>query len=95
MVAARKAVESAEGFLRNVYANQALQDLRIEEIERAEDNSQWLVTLSFLQKLDVEDDSLNSLAKSAFGPSGLDRVYKLLRVTADGNVQSMRIGPLQ
>ena len=95
MVSAREAVNNAEGFLRNVYANQALHDLRIEEIERSEDDSHWLVTLSFLIRVDVKDDSLNSLAKSILGSSGLDRVYKLLRVTNDGDVQSMRIGPLQ
>ena len=94
MVSARKAVESAERFLRGIYANKELNRLRIEEIEKTEDNSQWLVTLSFLLQEDPENDSPLTGMSSILG-SGLDRVYKRLRVSTDGDVQSMRIGPLQ
>ncbi len=93
MVTARKAVESAEGFLRSIYSDRALDGLRIEEIEKAEDNTQWLVTLSFLMKEDVKNDTVPPPLASMF-VSGLNRVYKRLRVAPDGEVESMRIGPL-
>lgn len=96
MVTARKAVESAEGFLRSIYSDRALDGLRIEEIEKAEDNTQWLVTLSFLMKEDVKNDSVPPVPPplASFLASGLNRVYKRLRVAPDGEVESMRIGPL-
>lgn len=94
MLTPRKAVESAEGFLRNVYLNQELSGLRIEEIEKTEDGKHWLVTLSFLTKAESDTSSLPPPVAAMF-ESNRDRVYKLLRVAADGDVRSMRIGPLQ
>lgn len=86
MVSVKQAVEKAAGFLNEMYEGQVLDDLRLEEVERSDDNKLWFITLSFL-KPPLPFQSALSLPRS--------REYKVVTVSAEtGEVRSMKIRTL-
>jgi hypothetical protein len=67
---------SAQGLM-----GEAISDIRLEEVELAEDESRWLVTLGFSRPADNQ-----------FVPTMTQREYKLFEVDAvTGEVKSMKI----
>ncbi|MEN6497885.1 MAG: hypothetical protein ABFD16_26600 [Thermoguttaceae bacterium] len=86
MVLVKQAVEKAVEFVQEMYEGQALDDLRLEEVERSDDNKLWSITLSFLKPPSPLQSSL-SLPRS--------REYKVVAVSAEtGEVRSMKIRTL-
>lgn len=86
MIDVKQAAQSAEAFVRAIYPEGQLQNLRVEEIDRSDDGSSWEITLGWVD--------LDAPVVAAF----LDlnrtrpRVYKTLRVDAEsGKVASMKI----
>jgi len=83
----RQAIQAAREAAERYY-NEALQDLRLEEVELADEESHWLITLGFLV-----------LAPRAVHPGlfplrreleRFERVYKVFEVDASsGKVRSM------
>jgi len=84
----RQAIQAAREAAERFY-NEPLQDLRLEEVELADDESHWLITLGFL----VPDPKalhpgLFSLKRDL---ARFERVYKVFEVDASsGKVRSMR-----
>jgi len=90
MIDVKQAVAAAEEFARQLFSDQELRHLRVEEIELSDDRGMWNVTLGWLEPAIREKGSV----LSSFEPSihVLPRVYKLFSVDAEnGSVQSMKI----
>jgi uncharacterized membrane protein len=102
MIQANDAVVSAQETLRQVYSRAGEVQpygLQLEEEYLSDDESSWLVTLSFLS--DIEKDEPTGLG-ALLPPSDSDgtkirkkRIYKTFEVGADsGNFMGMRIRPV-
>lgn len=74
MIDVKTAVKSATAYLKEIYSDFQVKDIRLEEVEMDQPGTYWLVTLSFSDKQPFSD-----------------RTYKLFRISADGEVQSMKI----
>jgi len=77
-----EAIRSATKTLQALYEGRELHNLLLEEVEMAEDESEWIVTLGF----DAPDSSAPSILPS------MKRHYKLFHINAEsGKVKSMKI----
>jgi len=86
MIEVKQAVANAVGFLREIYDEEGLRDVRLEEVELSEDEGMWQITLSF-HRAGGESTS-SDLAAAIF----TKREFKTVAVSsATGKVQSMKI----
>ncbi len=85
-----KAVLQVKKYLNSLQnqLSQSIQDVRLEEIELSEDESFWLITLSFLSLISKEANPLGDLTPIP----QYERVDKVFKVDAkNGKVLSMKI----
>ena len=89
MIGVKEAAGIALEYVAQLYAGDDLKQLRLEEIEPADEGAMWHVTVSWLES------ALLPGAGGFFGgksPEPTPRVYKLLKIDADaGNVISLHI----
>jgi hypothetical protein len=80
MVDGKQAVVKAKEYLQAVYEPAQVGDLRLEEMERSEDDKQWSVTLSFIPH-------------SPQSPGvTVERVFKTVKIVAEtGEILAMKI----
>jgi hypothetical protein len=90
MIDVKQAVRSAESYARELYQQDELRHLRLEEVEMSDDGREWKVTLGWLEPA----VSRNGLIVNG-GVHRLPRVYKRFEVDAEtGTVKSMKIRDL-
>jgi malate synthase len=89
MIEVKEAVQAAMRYTAELFAQEGVSDIRLEEVELSEDSATWHVTLSFLRKHKASSVSpaLEELlhAGTVFGPQ-MDRDFKVLSVRADNGV---------
>ena len=82
----KTAVKNAISFLDDVYEPGDVQDARLEEVERSDDNRNWHVTISIGVRPSSAHEAIAGVK---------DRDFKVVSVRADdGTVESMKIGTL-
>lgn len=91
----KAAVRIAFQYVADLFPKSQVHDLRLEEVEKSEDDQFWLVTVGFSTPF-VEDttDPLQSMRRlaSPLAAQRLRRDYKQLKINArDGSVVSMKI----
>jgi len=85
MIEVKEAVARALEFLGDIYANEKLKDVRLEEVERDDRAPYWFVTLSYLK-----ESTPSNVAAAISGSSG--REYKVIKLNSEnGEVVSMKI----
>lgn len=92
-VTVKEAVSRARVFLIDLYENESLPNLRLEEVELSDDGSHWLVTYGFAAS---EQDIEHPFSK-ILGPSTTRtrRDYKIIKIDArTGKPLSMTIREL-
>jgi hypothetical protein len=78
MLDVKQAVDIASQYLIALFADKAISNIQLEEVELSEDEKHWLITLSFTESQQI-----------LFPPR---KSYKLFKINADtGQVQSMKI----
>ena len=97
MIEIKEAAQAAIDHLVQLYENPS--GVRLEEVYRSDDDLNWLVTLSFVVKQDLEESSLLDVFQAAENPLGqktrFTRTYKTFEVDGEtGQVQSMKIRPV-
>lgn len=87
MIDVKQAVQSAESYVRSLFPESELRHLRLEEVDRSEDDSRWNITLGWIEPAVAAGGILFSA-----GMRTLPRVYKLFEIdTETGEVTSMKI----
>jgi len=87
MIDIKKAVNSSRKYLKELYRDDELKDIALEEVEKSEDEKYWFVTLGFTQNL---SEPLNPM-EAMTGPKST-RVFKVFKIdAANGEVLSMKI----
>lgn len=85
-IGVKDAVTSAMDFVRDMYEGERLRDLLLEEVEMAQNDDQWLVTIGFSLPKEEPSSILIPATKK------LDRQYKVIAVDAvSGQPKSMKI----
>ena len=89
MLTVKEAVQAAQDWVRQLYADSALKHLRLEEVELSGDERYWHITLGWVEPAVRENAFAAALTSDA---RVLPRVYKTLEVDAEsGAVKSMKI----
>lgn len=85
----QKAVAAARASLRDFFSEEPVQGILLEEVERSEDDGDWLITLSFIRNPKTTKGAIDTFLGE--GP----RTYKTLKVSTEtGEVLSMKIRQL-
>lgn len=90
MISVKDAVKAAQEWAREVYADDELKHLRLEEAVVSEDGTTWNITLGWVEPA-IRGNGL-ALANVSGQLQKLPRVYKTFEVDAEnGRVRSMKI----
>jgi len=85
----RAAVQAARKYMKEVHEG-SLEDVQLEETDLTDDDSQWLITLSYLRTEPPSDTIFAMAAGPLF--SKKVRIYKVVTVDArTGKAKSMKI----
>ena len=88
MLDVKQAAQTAATYFADLYANQGVTGVRLEEVELTEDGDFWLITLSFPDTDPPKDHSFAGM----LGSTAPKRLYKVFKVDATtGDIKSMKI----
>jgi hypothetical protein len=92
MIDVKQAVKAAYDYMKEVYPEQ-LHELRLEEVERSEDERYWLITMGYTEEKPQARPRNIGQALDQFGRiPQIQRAYKALKIDAEtGDVESMKI----
>lgn len=86
----KSAVKAAIDYVKDLYADNDLRDLMLEEVEFSESTDQWLVTVGF--SLPETKEETTSLIMPSKTSRALSRRYKVVNIDAEtGKPISMKI----
>lgn len=89
MIGVKEAAAAAERYARELYSDQEIRYLRLEEVEMSNDGRFWNITLGWTEP---EPTRLPAALSSVAVLHSPQRVYKIFRVDAEkGEVRSMKI----
>jgi hypothetical protein len=90
----REAIALAKNDLRDVYAEEGLSDLGLEETEYDDANREWLITLGFFRPWNSPRTAVQSAVEAMAYPYGAAdprrRTYKIIRASEAGAVVAMK-----
>ena len=92
MVNLKEAVQEAKTYIKQLFSDERIYDLLLEELEKSEDEKYWLVTLGF----DVESElnKKTSPLEEAFSITprkSYKRVYRTIKIDSEtGEMVSMK-----
>ena len=87
----KQAAKIAKEYISDLFADEGIANLGLEEIQREEDGGFWKVTIGFSRPWDH-----GGLAAITYGQKGLRRSYKVLQIDAsNGAVESVKDRILQ
>ena len=86
----KDAIAAAKSYVNDVYAEEHLSNLGLEEADYDEAAQQWLITLGFSRPWNTPRNAAQAvLAEMGAGRPGR-RSYKVVTVTKNGDVKSMK-----
>ena len=91
MIDIDKAVQAAKDFVQRLYSEEELRQLRVEEVESADDDAKWFITLGWVEP------AVRKVGGSNLFPTSAEyqvspRVYKKLIIDANtAEVESMKM----
>lgn len=93
MISIEEAVSAAKAYAARVFSESELKQLRVEEIESTRDDTQWLVTLGWLEPAVRQLGGLGAFAGLSHNSlEAVPRVYKIFTIDAEtGDVKSMKM----
>jgi hypothetical protein len=80
----KAAVALAQNHITDLFAQEGLTNLGLEEVEYDEARDQWRITVGFSRSWD------NQGAVSLFTPGGIKRTYKVVILDTDGKAISVK-----
>jgi len=87
----KEAISSAKAYLADIYADESISNVGLEEVEYDHAADRWLVTLGLSRPFNTPRTRAQEVIDSINGAApSLKRMYKVLTLTADGTVVSMK-----
>lgn len=92
MIDVKQAVEAATAYARQLFPDEELRHLRVEEVELSSDEQVWNITLGWVEPAVRENKGSLLLSTGTGELQKLPRVYKVFRVEAEtGTVHGMKM----
>ena len=90
MITVQEAVKAATSTIRELYPDQKIDDIALEEVELGAPQLYWLITMGFT--VTVDRPTTGTLGDYLSGWRQVERKYKVFKVNAEtGKVESMKI----
>lgn len=86
----KEAIAAAKNYVRDIYADEQLTNLGLEEVEHIQSAGNWVITLAFSRPWNTPRTRAQEVLENLGGVSALKRSYKVITMADDGTVLSMR-----
>ncbi len=90
---AKDAIATAKRYVSEVYADELVTNLGLEEIEHVPADGNWIITLGFSRPWNTPRTRAQEVLENLGAVSSLRRSYKVITVSDDGSVLSMKNRP--
>lgn len=87
---AKEAIATAKKYVEDIYADEQVTNLGLEEIEHDVATGNWIVTLALSRPWNTPRTRAQEILENLGGVSPLKRSYKVFTITDDGTVLSMK-----
>lgn len=87
---AKESIAAAKYYVNDILADEHVMNLGVEEIEHDTEQDRWLITLSFSRPWNTPKTRAQEVLENMGAVSGLKRTYKVITLTGDGTVLSMK-----
>ncbi len=86
----KEAIAAAKKYVNEVYADEQVANLGLEEVEHIPATGNWVITLGFSRPWNTPRTRAQEILENMGGVSSLRRSYKVITIADDGTVLSMR-----
>lgn len=86
----RQAIAAAKAFVQDVYAEEDVGCLRMEEFEHLSSAGNWVVTLSFARQWDTPRTRAQEVLERLGAETPLQRFVKVVTIADDGTILSVK-----
>ena len=86
----KEAIAKAKSYVVDLYADETVTNLGLEEIEHDPDCGNWAITLGFSRPWNTPRTKAQEVLESLGGVSSLKRSFKVITLADDGTVLSMK-----
>jgi len=86
----KEAIARAKDYVKDIYAEEAVTNLGLEEVEHPAHTGNWVVTLGFSRPWNTPRTRAQEVLENLGAVSPLKRSYKVITIADDGTVLSMK-----
>ena len=86
----RQAIAAAKAFVGDVYAEEGIGALRIEEFEHSSSAGSWVVTLSFARTWDAPRTRAQEVLEKLVAETPVQRFFKVVTIADDVTIMSLK-----
>lgn len=90
---AKEAVAAAKNYISELYEDEHISHLGLEETKHDERKGNWLITLSFSRSWNRPRSKAQETLEALGATPSLNRSYKVVEVAGDGHIISMKNWP--
>ena len=90
VVDVKEAIKIAKDYVKDVFAEEQVTELRLEETEFDQPSGGWNITLAFSRPWNSPRTRAQEVLENLGAASSLRRSYKVLTVSPDGQIVSMK-----
>jgi hypothetical protein len=89
----KEAIAAAKKYVNEVYADEQVTNLGLEEVEHSPGAGSWEITLAFSRPWNTPRTRAQEILENLGGVSSLKTSYKVITIADDGTVLSMKNRP--
>lgn len=86
----KEAIAKAKAYIRDIYADEQVTALTLEEVEHAPATGAWIVTIGFSRPWSSPRTSVQEAIENMAAVTNLKRAHKVVTMSEDGTVISMK-----
>ena len=86
----KQAIMAAKAYVSEVYADETISNLGLEETEYDDTHQQWHITVAFSRPWNTPRSRAQEALENLGGVSALKRSYKIVSLRQDGSVLAMK-----
>ena len=86
----KEAIATAKAYVKDIYADEELTNLGLEEVDHVLQAGNWVITLGFSRPWNTPRTRAQEILENLGAASPLRRSYKVITIAEDGTVLSMK-----
>jgi uncharacterized protein YdeI (YjbR/CyaY-like superfamily) len=86
----KEAIAAAKQYIKDIYADEQVTNLGLEEVEHVLAAGNWVITLAFSRPWNTHRTRAQEVLENLGGVSSLKRSFKVITMADDGTILSMK-----